>query len=104
MRAIGRMVIAAYLNVEVYAEFHRWLGRAPQLEGMWTAWGSGDRKGALAAIPDEVVDDLIVHGSPEHCRETVQRYVDNGVTVPVLAVLPIGIDLRQAVRQLAPGA
>lgn len=102
VRSVGRMVIAAYLNVTVYAEFHRWLGRAPQLEAMWTAWRSGDRKGALAAIPDEVVDDLIVHGSPEQCRETIQRYVDNGVTVPVLAVLPIGVDLRQAVRDLAP--
>jgi alkanesulfonate monooxygenase SsuD/methylene tetrahydromethanopterin reductase-like flavin-dependent oxidoreductase (luciferase family) len=71
---------------------------------MWTAWRSGDRKAALAAIPDEVVDDLIVHGSPEQCRQTVQRYVENGVTVPVLAVLPIGVDLRQAVRDLAPRA
>ncbi|MGO9344535.1 MAG: LLM class F420-dependent oxidoreductase [Acidimicrobiales bacterium] len=104
VRSIGRMVIAAYLNVAVYAEFHRWLGRGPQLEGMWTAWRSGDRKAALAAIPDEVVDDLIVHGPPGKCRETIQRYVDNGVTVPVLAVLPFGVDLRQAVRQLAPGA
>jgi len=104
VRPIGRMVIAAYLNVEVYAEFHKWLGRAPQLEGMWAAWKSGDRKAALAAIPDEVVDDLIVHGPPSKCRETIQRYVDNGVTVPVLAVLPFGVDLRQAVRQLAPGA
>jgi probable F420-dependent oxidoreductase len=104
VRSVGRMVIAAYLNVEVYAEFHRWLGRAPQLEGMWAAWKSGDRKAALAAIPDEVVDDLIVHGSAESCRETIQRYVDNGVTVPVLAVLPIGVDLRKAVRDLAPRA
>ena len=26
-RAVGRRMIAAYLNVEAYAEFHRWLGR-----------------------------------------------------------------------------
>ena len=25
--ALGRYAIAAYLNVPVYAEFHRWLGR-----------------------------------------------------------------------------
>jgi probable F420-dependent oxidoreductase len=104
VRAVGRMMIAAYLNVEVYAEFHRWLGRAPQLEGMWSAWASGDRKAALKAIPDEVVDDLIVHGSPARCREIVQRYVDNGVTVPVLAVVPVGVELRQAVSDLAPGS
>jgi probable F420-dependent oxidoreductase len=102
VRAVGRMVAAAYLNVKVYAEFHRWLGRGELLQGMWQAWAAGDRKGALAAIPDQVIDDLIVHGSPQECREKIQRYVDNGVTVPVLAVLPIGVELGQAVRDLAP--
>jgi len=103
-RAVGRVAIAAYLNVAVYAAFHRWLGRAEQLEGMWSAWSSGDRKAALAAIPDEVVDDLVVHGSYDECRHHVRRYVDNGVTVPVLALLPGGDDLETAVTGLAPSA
>jgi probable F420-dependent oxidoreductase len=102
VRAVGRMMVAAYLNVKVYAEAHRWLGRGEQLEGMWQAWASGDRKAALAAIPDQVVDELIVHGPPERCREIIGRYVENGVTVPVLAVIPVGIDLREAIRALAP--
>ena len=86
-RNIGRRMIAAYLNVPVYAEFHRWLGRGPLLEPMWQAWAAGDRKGALAAMPDEVVDDLIVHGEPDACRAHVDRYVANGVTVPALMVV-----------------
>jgi alkanesulfonate monooxygenase SsuD/methylene tetrahydromethanopterin reductase-like flavin-dependent oxidoreductase (luciferase family) len=68
---------------------------------MWEAWAAGDRKAAVAAIPDHVVDDLIVHGSPAECRAHVQRYVDNGVTTPALAVFPMG-DLREAVLSLAP--
>jgi probable F420-dependent oxidoreductase len=103
VRAVGRFAIAAYLNVPVYAAFHEWLGRGDQLADMWRMWKEGDRKGAVAAIPDAVVDQLIVHGPPEACREQVQRYVDNGVTTPALAVLPFpGIDQRQAVRDLAP--
>jgi len=102
-RHVGRVAIAAYLNVAVYAAFHEWLGRGPLLQAMWSAWRDGDRKAALAAIPDEVVDALIVHGSPEACRAHVQRYVDHGVTVPVLAVLPGGDDLATAVANLAPG-
>jgi probable F420-dependent oxidoreductase len=102
-RHVGRVAIAAYLNVAVYAAFHEWLGRGPLLQAMWSAWRGGDRKAALAAIPDEVVDALIVHGSPEACRAHVQRYVDHGVTVPVLAVLPGGDDLATAVSNLAPG-
>ena len=102
VRNYGRMAVAAYLNVPVYAAFHEWLGRGDELKGMWEAWRAGDRKAALAAIPDRVVDDLIVHGSPEECREHIARYVENGVTTPALAVMPFGIDLRQAVRDLAP--
>jgi alkanesulfonate monooxygenase SsuD/methylene tetrahydromethanopterin reductase-like flavin-dependent oxidoreductase (luciferase family) len=101
VRNFGRMAISAYLNVPVYRAFHEWLGRE-ELAGMWKAWDEGDRKAAVAAIPDHVVDELIVHGSPEACREHVQRYIDNGVTTTALAVLPFGIDVRQAVRDLAP--
>ena len=60
VRAMGRFAIAAYLNVPVYAAFHEWLGRGDHLKGMWEAWRAGDRKAATAAIPDEVVDALIV--------------------------------------------
>ncbi|MEI7592116.1 MAG: LLM class F420-dependent oxidoreductase [Actinomycetes bacterium] len=102
VRAMGKFAIAAYLNVPVYAAFHEWLGRSEQLGEMWRLWKEGDRKAALAAIPDEVVDQLIVHGSPEQCREHIQRYVDNGVTTPALAIFPFpGVDQRQAVRDLA---
>ena len=100
--AMGRYAIAAYLTVPVYAEFHRWLGREEMLQPMWDHWAAGDRKAALEAIPDELVDTLIVHGSPEECREHVGRYQENGVTTPALTILPFGLDARQAIRDLAP--
>jgi probable F420-dependent oxidoreductase len=100
--ALGRMAIAAYLNVPVYAEFHKWLGREDQLSKMWSLWSDGDRRGALEAIPDSLVDELIIWGPPEKCREHVQRYVDAGVTTPALAILPFGLDQRQAIRDVAP--
>lgn len=100
--ALGRYAIAAYLTVPVYAEFHRWLGRGEILQPMWDLWAAGDRKAALAAIPDELVDTLIVHGSPEACREHIARYQANGITTPALAILPFGVDQRQAIRDLAP--
>ena len=102
VRDWGRRLIAAYLTVPVYAEFHRWLGRGELLQPMWDAWASGDRAGALEHIPDELVDTLIVHGSPEACREHIGRYQANGITTPALAVLPFGVDQRQAIRDLAP--
>lgn len=99
---MGRYAIAAYLTVPVYAAFHRWLGRGDQLAGLWARWGQGDRKGPLAEIPDAVVDELIVHGPPEACRERPAAYIDGGVTTLALAPLPVGDDRRRAVRDLAP--
>lgn len=98
---IGRYAIAAYLNVPVYAAFHEWLGRGELLADMWRHWKDGDRAAALAAIPESVVDDLIVSGTPEQCREHLDRYVDAGVTTPAIALLPVA-ETRQAIRDLAP--
>jgi alkanesulfonate monooxygenase SsuD/methylene tetrahydromethanopterin reductase-like flavin-dependent oxidoreductase (luciferase family) len=103
VRAQAKMLIAAYLNVQVYAAFQEWIGRGPKLQAMWDLWRSGDRKRALEAIGDDVVDELVVHGSPAECSAHVQRYVANGVTTPVLMPLPFaGVTARQAVRLLAP--
>ena len=101
-RFIGRRMISSYLTVNAYAEFQRWLGRTEALQPMWDAWAAGDRKKANEVIPDEVVDELIVHGSYEECRAHVQRYIDGGVQIPALAVIPFGLDLEAAVRGLAP--
>jgi alkanesulfonate monooxygenase SsuD/methylene tetrahydromethanopterin reductase-like flavin-dependent oxidoreductase (luciferase family) len=85
---LGRRLITSYLTVPAYAEFHRWLGRGDILQPMWDAWAVGDRAAALAAVPDDVVDALIVHGRPEECSERLQAYVDAGIDTPVLAMLP----------------
>jgi probable F420-dependent oxidoreductase len=111
-RRLGRRLLSTYLTVPVYADFHRWLGRGEVLEPMWQAWAAGDRKAANAAIPDEVVDELVLHGTPDQCRARVQRYVDNGITTPVLALLPAGDSgagdalaaAERALQTLAPPA
>ena len=103
VRAQARRAIAAYLNVPVYAAFHQWIGRGEQLQPMWDAWAAGDRKKALEVIPDQVVDDIIIHGSPDECREHIARYVEAGVTTPALSVMGFAdVDPRQAIRDLAP--
>jgi probable F420-dependent oxidoreductase len=102
-RFIGRRMVAAYLTVPVYTAFHQWLGRGEVIAPMLAAWDSGDRKGALEAIPDELVDDLVIHGEAEYCRERVARYHEAGLDTPVIALLaPPGIDLAESIAKLAP--
>jgi probable F420-dependent oxidoreductase len=102
-RAIGRRVIAAYLTVPAYAAFHRWLGRGELIQPMLDAWAAGDRKGALAAIPDQVVDDLVLHGPVQACREQVARYQACGLDTPVISVIPVpGTDVPDVIAKLGP--
>lgn len=101
-RAIGRRLIATYLNVPVYRAFHEWLGR-DDLAPMWKLWSEGERREAAASIPDHVVDELVLHGAPDEIRAGLQAYVDHGVTVPVSMLLPVpGVDPRRAARDLTP--
>jgi probable F420-dependent oxidoreductase len=102
-RTIGRRMIAAYLTVPAYAAFHAWLGREEQLRPMLDAWKSGDRKGALAAIPDELVDELVVHGAPKACRERVAEYREAGLDTPIIALVPTpDTTTVESIRALAP--
>jgi probable F420-dependent oxidoreductase len=108
---VARRHIAAYLNVPVYRAYHAWLGRSGVLAGMWAAWEKGDRKGALAAIPSEVVDALITRGTMAEIRARVRRYLDAGLDTAFLSLWSAETDaakkreaLRQALRALAPGA
>ena len=105
-----RRHINTYLNVPVYKSFHEWLGRTELLGPMWDAWAGGDRKAAVAAVPQAAMQDLIIQGSPAEMKAHVQRYLDNGVDTAFLQMQSFEPDpakkrdnILNAVRNLAPG-
>jgi alkanesulfonate monooxygenase SsuD/methylene tetrahydromethanopterin reductase-like flavin-dependent oxidoreductase (luciferase family) len=103
--ALARRAIAAYLTVPVYRASQEWLGRGPQLQETWERWDTGDRSGALHAIPDEVVDDVVVHGTPDECRAKLAAYFAAGLTTASISLLlPQGLDHASALSSLAPEA
>jgi probable F420-dependent oxidoreductase len=102
IRAIARRHVTAYLTVPAYADFQRWVGRGPRLDAMWQLWDAGDRRAALAAVPDSVVDELVVHGSAAACADQLARFFDNGATALALTVLEGILDPVEALAALAP--
>ena len=104
-----RRHINGYLNVPVYRAFHEWLGRGEALAPMWDAWANGDRKTAVAAIPENVVADLILHGTAEERNAHVRRYMDAGVDTAFFSLFSFDPDMNvrrertlQAIREMAP--
>ena len=91
-REAYRRAITAYLNVPVYRAYHAWLGRGHMLQAMHDAWDAGNRRGALDAVPDQIIDELGVFGTPAECRAHVARFVASGVTIPVLNFMNVETD------------
>lgn len=98
-RQLGKFAIAAYLTTPVYAAFHRWLGRGQTLAPMMQAWRAGDRREALHLIPDSTVDEILVWGDHKTILDKIHAYQDNGVTTPILAILPTSQEPREQARQ-----
>ena len=106
-----RRHVTAYLNVPVYRAYQEWLGRAPALAPMWEAWERGDRKAAVVAVPERVMNDLILRGTMADIRAHVRRYLDAGIDTAFLQVSTLEQDparrrqvLGDALRALAPSA
>jgi probable F420-dependent oxidoreductase len=84
----ARRHTAAYLTVPVYTAFQQWLGRGDQLADLLAAWEAGDRKRALTVIPDQLLDELFITGTPAECAAGVRRYLDGGADVLTIALFP----------------
>ena len=104
-----RRHVTAYLNVPVYRAYQEWLGRGPALAPMWEAWERNDRKAAVAAVPERVMQELILRGAMPDIRAHVQRYLDAGIDTAFLQVSTLEADparrrqvLRDSLRALAP--
>ena len=54
-----------------------------------TVWREAKAQGKR---PADHVAHLVVHGTPEQCRATIDRYFANGVTTSTLAILPLDPD------------
>lgn len=73
VEAAMRPVLGDYLNAPAYAEQQRRLGRGTRLAPMWEAWARRDRAGAHAAVPSDIIDELVVWGTADECRS---RFAD----------------------------
>jgi probable F420-dependent oxidoreductase len=102
-RAVGRFLMGAYMNVPVYRAFHEWMGRADVMQEHWDLWAAGDRKAALGALPDSVIDDLVVHGTADQCKARITEYMDKGIdTAAIAIVMGSGTSDAEAIEMLAP--
>jgi len=99
---LARFMFSSYITVPVYAAFYRWLGYGEQIGPMIEAWESGDRQGAAAAAPWELIEEMFIFGTPAEMRERVDSFVAGGITLPILTPITTPDKLGELIDALAP--
>jgi alkanesulfonate monooxygenase SsuD/methylene tetrahydromethanopterin reductase-like flavin-dependent oxidoreductase (luciferase family) len=84
---VARFLFAGYATVPVYEAFFRALGWGAALDPMVESWRAGDRKGAAALAPEELLRQIFVFGRPEEMRERLESFAAAGITT--LCLMPV---------------
>jgi len=99
---LARFMFSSYITVPVYNAFYRWLGYGEQIEAMTAAWQEGDRQGAAAAAPWELIEEMFIFGSPEEMVARIDAFVAGGITLPILTPITTPDKLGELIEALAP--
>jgi probable F420-dependent oxidoreductase len=99
---LARFMFSSYITVPVYAAFYRWLGYGEQIAPMISAWESGDRQGAAAAAPWELIEEMFIFGTPAEMKERIAAFVTGGITLPILTPITTPDKLGELIEALAP--
>jgi probable F420-dependent oxidoreductase len=99
---VARFMFAAYATVPVYEAFFRGLGWGDAIDPMVAAWRGGDRKAALEVVPEELVREIFIFGSPDEMRARLNEYADRGITTFVLSPIAPPEQLPGLLEALAP--
>jgi probable F420-dependent oxidoreductase len=95
VRAELRRHLTAYVTVPQYNSFFREIGFEREAKVAIDAWNAGDRKAALASLPERMVDEIYVFGSVANCRRRLEEYARAGVTTTALELTSFASDPKE---------
>jgi F420-dependent oxidoreductase-like protein len=104
-RAIIKPLVSFYIGgmgVYYHALFCRY-GFKDNADLVRELYNAGDRKKAAAAVSDDLIDAIAICGTPEHCREKLAEWTENGMGM-ALVNLPTGAPyelIEQMLRAIA---
>ena len=82
-------------------------GHEEVAHAVYDDWQNGDREAAMAAFPDDLLEQLAVWGTPEAARDHFERFTDIEGVEAVSVSFPRGADLTEiesTMRALGPAS
>lgn len=98
-RRLFRQAFAAYYATPVYNHFLAWAGYEDAAREIRAGWDAGDRERTAGAISDELIDEIAIIGSREHCRQRVRELAAGGIHTHVVSCLGLDAALLDATYQ-----
>jgi alkanesulfonate monooxygenase SsuD/methylene tetrahydromethanopterin reductase-like flavin-dependent oxidoreductase (luciferase family) len=98
-RSAARYNLAFFAQLPNYRRQWRRAGYGTAMDAVQETWRSGQRRDAARQIPDELVEEVCVFGSPARCKAQLAAFRAAGTTLPVLAVSPVNEDRVGATRK-----
>jgi probable F420-dependent oxidoreductase len=98
----ARWMFSAYATVPVYEQFFRWLGWGDAIDPMVAAWNEGDREKARALAPEDLIREIFIFGAADEQKQRLGKFVEGGITTPVLTPICPPDQLPAAIDALAP--
>jgi alkanesulfonate monooxygenase SsuD/methylene tetrahydromethanopterin reductase-like flavin-dependent oxidoreductase (luciferase family) len=102
-----RPVVAFYAGF--FPRYNRLLaagGFPDAVAAIKAAWDRGGRDAAAREVPDALVDAIALAGTPDECRDRLERYRRAGLALPIVSPRLAGVnpagEAEAVIRALAP--
>lgn len=110
-RRWARREVMSYVTVPAYRRAFGVQGWADVTATAMELWDGGDRKGAAASLPDELLDTLVLAGDAADVRRRFEAFREAGVDEPVAFLVSgqsdpaaVAAELEATTAALAPRA
>jgi alkanesulfonate monooxygenase SsuD/methylene tetrahydromethanopterin reductase-like flavin-dependent oxidoreductase (luciferase family) len=97
--AMRYWLVEYYLHMKVYQGILTDNGWADEAKTILDAYMRGDKESAEAAVPQGLIDNFTITGTPQECREKLAEFVSWGTTMPILYAFPSRGDWRDGYRR-----
>ena len=86
----AKRTLAFYISVgKIYRNFLANNGFKNETENIYEEYKKTGLTSNYNLVTDAMLEDLVIYGTPEDCRKRLQRFIDAGVTLPIIQFNPI---------------
>jgi len=83
-KVAARRTLTSYITIDPYRDSFKRLGFAQEVQEVEQAIKLRGFEAASEGLSEEMLDELMVYGTPTECRTKIASYVDEGVNEPVV--------------------